>query len=142
MISDERTVSPLKYEIYNKPALPNSLDNGAAPPVSSAAGKTGLLLDAAVANAAVPGAGNATTAMAATQASDETGGNGLSGSVAAGGSGNNGQEVDEDGYSIQPPKEIILEANGNKDGKWISKFSYCYRKLCCFIETCQGFYEI
>lgn len=130
-ISDERTVSPLDYEIYSKPTLlpNNSLDNGGASQVAfnSAAGKTtGVLMDtvASSTNAASSGSGNATTIsqMVTTQATDEqqtTSGNGLSG---GGATAADHQEVDEDGYSIQPPKEIILEANGNKDGKDDSDF--------------------
>lgn len=113
-------MSPLDYENYNKPALPNSLDNGANLFANTTAGKTGTLTESTMANSAITSASVSTTAVALAQFSDDSNGNGLiNTTTVAGGCASNGQEVDEDGYSIQPPKEIILEANGNKDGKYL-----------------------
>lgn len=123
--SDERIASPLEsYESYNKPALSsNVLDNGAPLSTNTMAGKPSPLVEPAVTNTAATSNSGAT--MTVIQASDSSGGLPLalvaSGSGGGGGGGgvsaSNVQEVDEDGYSIQPPKEAILEANGDKDGK-------------------------
>lgn len=68
-------------------------------------------------NSAITSSSVLTTAVASAQFSDDSNGNGLTNVTLPGVNGCNGLEVDEDGYSIQPPKDIILEANSNKDGK-------------------------
>lgn len=117
LFSDERTINSFDYENYNKSALPNSLDNGANLFDNTIAGKVGTLAELTVTNSAITSSSVLTTAVASAQFSDDSNGNGLTNVTLPGVNGCNGLEVDEDGYSIQPPKDIILEANSNKDGK-------------------------